>query len=89
MLHSQYVENCTKICLQSVIVEWRNSLSVQLTQFCFLLFLLYCICVDKINIHSIFIHTVEIYDCLESHGRPGGLYQSNSSIKVKYVTVSK
>jgi len=52
MLHSQYVENCTKICLQSVIVEWRNSLSVQSTQFCFLPFLLCCICVDKINIHS-------------------------------------
>ena len=28
------------------------SLSVRSTQFCFLLFLLYCICVDKINIHS-------------------------------------
>jgi len=34
-------------------------LSVQSTQFCFLLYLLYCICVDEINIHSkySYIHT--------------------------------
>ena len=37
------------------VVSSFSSLSVQLTQFCFLLFLLYRICVDKINIHSFIV----------------------------------
>ena len=56
--HSIFQCFCFSVVCFFIYVSFRAvvsaflSLSVRSTQFCFLLFLLYCICVEKLNIHS-------------------------------------